>query len=630
MRITGKIISIILAFILGLTGIPATAAYVYAQDEEPQSVSFNVENHAAAAYLSEVSYEGVPYSLTQMPAYVQMAPEGSDRPAGYELETPGGGTLRIHNLTTQSGPELNLSVTNNSYTLYNLIPGCDYAYYLTDENDEITADGTIHPEGQLRMIRLEGSRNIRDLGGWKADGGTVRYGMLYRGATLLSAGGTYRATEDDLAMLAQMGVKTQIDLRNDTEVLNTQSGNIDYTQIPGASYQRYAIERYRNSVDPTIYPNNTVYLMRNVLDSIFREVRNNRPVYFHCRAGADRTGTLAFMIEGLLGVSRSDMDKDFELTSFYTERYRNSSDNSGYNEYTALVDYMDSLPGDSWQDKFVNWYIGRGFSYAELNEFRAAMIDGTPTVLKPKDPSVPEPVSLDTAIITVEDQTYTGEALSPEAVVELDGVRLTAGTDYDISYTNNTDAGQAVVTVTGKGDYAGTAIGTFTILAMKPDTIAVRGIASTYTYSGKAKKPSFKVECDGRILTAGSDYAVRWQSNTKVGRASAVITGCGNYEFEKKKTFKIIPRTPAGLKAVRKGARTVRVTWKKRSEAGGYQVRYARTLKAAGKKKTAGAKRSQAVLKNLPSNRKMYIRIRSYKKTSSGTFYSAWSKPVRR
>lgn len=51
---------------------------------------------------------------------------------------------------------------------------------------------------------------------------------------------------------------------------------------------------------------------------------SNYPVYFHCNAGADRTGTLAFLIEAVLGVSEEDVVKDYEITSFssYGARYR--------------------------------------------------------------------------------------------------------------------------------------------------------------------------------------------------------------------------------------------------------------------------------------------------------------------
>lgn len=54
--------------------------------------------------------------------------------------------------------------------------------------------------------------------------------------------------------------------------------------------------------------------LRCVIDA----VTHREPVYFHCTAGADRTGTLACVLEGLLGMSQSDIDKDYELTTFYS------------------------------------------------------------------------------------------------------------------------------------------------------------------------------------------------------------------------------------------------------------------------------------------------------------------------
>ena len=59
--------------------------------------------------------------------------------------------------------------------------------------------------------------------------------------------------------------------------------------------------------------------------------------------------------------------------------------------------------------------------------------------------------------------TYTGNALTPAPTVTLDGKTLTENTDYTVAYTDNTNAGTAKITVTGKGNYSGTAQGAFTI-----------------------------------------------------------------------------------------------------------------------------------------------------------------------
>ena len=112
-------------------------------------------------------------------------------------------------------------------------------------------------------------------------------------------------------------------------------------------------------------------------------VTHREPVYFHCTAGADRTGTLACVLEGLLGLSQSDIDKDYELTTFYSgsgsdaiARRRNETD------WKGLINAINAVSGDTFRDKCVHFAVGTcGISMADINAFRAAMIDGTPETL---------------------------------------------------------------------------------------------------------------------------------------------------------------------------------------------------------------------------------------------------------
>ena len=73
---------------------------------------------------------------------------------------------------------------------------------------------------------------------------------------------------------------------------------------------------------------------------------------------------------------------------------------------------------------------------------------------------------LDSAAVSAENQYYTGEALTPPVTVTLNGTALSEGTDYTVSFANNTDIGTASFTVTGAGNYTGTAAGTFEIVHM--------------------------------------------------------------------------------------------------------------------------------------------------------------------
>ena len=60
----------------------------------------------------------------------------------------------------------------------------------------------------------------------------------------------------------------------------------------------------------------------------------NYPIYFHCKAGADRTGTLAFFLEGICGCSQTDIDIDYELTSVCGDRRVRNTSRYGHRDDT--------------------------------------------------------------------------------------------------------------------------------------------------------------------------------------------------------------------------------------------------------------------------------------------------------
>ena len=73
----------------------------------------------------------------------------------------------------------------------------------------------------------------------------------------------------------------------------------------------------------------------------------------------------------------------------------------------------------------------------------------------------------DAWIQAISDQTYTGSAITPTVTVKDGETTLVLNTDYTVAYSNNVETGTATVTVTGMGNYSGTATANFTILADK-------------------------------------------------------------------------------------------------------------------------------------------------------------------
>ena len=232
--------------------------------------------------------------------------------------------------------------------------------------------GTLKPLDALRWIRTrDGSAeawNVRDLGGWACDGGTVKYGLLIRGGRISAA--------DRAALVGQLGVQHEIDLRG-REGRDPSDGEVA-TESPLGSDVRFTIADKAASYSLTPVATWQLYL-RCVIDA----VTHREPVYFHCTAGADRTGTLACVLEGLLGMSQSNIDKDYELTTFYSgsgtdalARRRNES------EWKRLISAINAVSGDTFRDKCVHFAVGTcGMSMTDINAYRAAMTNGTPDML---------------------------------------------------------------------------------------------------------------------------------------------------------------------------------------------------------------------------------------------------------
>ena len=82
-------------------------------------------------------------------------------------------------------------------------------------------------------------------------------------------------------------------------------------------------------------------------------------------------------------------------------------------------------------------------------------------------------------ISSVLNQTYTGKAITPTPIVTYSGKTLVKDTDYTLSYTNNTNAGQATINVSGKGNYVGTIQVKFTINKAS-DRITISPKTKTY------------------------------------------------------------------------------------------------------------------------------------------------------
>ena len=222
----------------------------------------------------------------------------------------------------------------------------------------------------VRWIDVEGTCNFRDIGGWNG----LNTGLVYRGAEPnCHTNADYlarhnqkchnlMATEKGLRVLSEdLGIRTDLDLRGESE-----SPTPKETPIPGAQLIRMRCGNYTNFLQNTEL---AAKLLRLFAD------RSNYPVYFHCYGGADRTGSLAFLLEGLCGVSEVDLAIDYELTSFSRIGRRARFDKPYF--YASMMAAMKRRPGATLREKFENYAIGEcGLTPQEVAAIRQILSNG--------------------------------------------------------------------------------------------------------------------------------------------------------------------------------------------------------------------------------------------------------------
>ncbi|MEY3362647.1 MAG: hypothetical protein RLZZ538_190 [Actinomycetota bacterium] len=178
-----------------------------------------------------------------------------------------------------------------------------------------------------RVVPLFAVHNFRDLGGYPtADGRHTRWRTLFR------ADGLYRLTPEDARIVTNLGVRTVVDLRTSNEVSErgtfpVKDHAVAYHHLPiiDATWGETQTPEFDDAVDFL------VWAYREMLEEAaprFADAINLLsqqsvlPAVFHCAAGKDRTGILAALVLGVLGVNEAIIAADYGLTQAATKRLR--------------------------------------------------------------------------------------------------------------------------------------------------------------------------------------------------------------------------------------------------------------------------------------------------------------------
>ena len=323
-------------------------------------------------------------------------PDG-DKPQSYSLrwkkEDMESGKMALH-LEDKLGWSGDMDIAEGAryVNITNLVPNDTYTYKVTAASGKVltqgtfTTTGTIHQcffSGDVKkkggvVLKGEGARNCRDLGGWKTlDGKTIKYRKVYRGGRLNEKWTPYPLNAQGQKEVLFEGIGAELDLRGNSDVIHEPA-------VAGLDHCSPVIEQGGKTMLVSDHAKT-----KECFEFVVNSVRKGRPVHFHCSLGRDRTGTLSILLMGLLGVREGDIAKEYELTYFAPVGYSVSSSDKSSNPtplfkntrkewvYSDVVPYFWELAGDGTFAEGVEKYLltVAGVSQQDIDDFRNLMLE---------------------------------------------------------------------------------------------------------------------------------------------------------------------------------------------------------------------------------------------------------------
>lgn len=248
-----------------------------------------------------------------------------------------------------------LGSTEKTLELYNLKADTQYYYRIRvcfTNSVETWAGGSFVTEASPRILSIGGIRNVRDIGGWKAaDGKTIRQGLLYRGTELDGANDEFKLTEEGRQfMLEELKIRTDMDLRWSDEIpvgIHALGDSVAHIYYGTPQYTGVFLDSGKETI-------------RRIFSDLAD--KDNYPIYLHCIYGRDRTGTVCALLEALLGVSKEDIRRDYQLSALHNRNIDSAFD--------GFLTQLDTYEGQTIQDKTENYLLSIGVTEEEIASIR--------------------------------------------------------------------------------------------------------------------------------------------------------------------------------------------------------------------------------------------------------------------
>ena len=296
-------------------------------------------------------------------------------------------SVNIHLATLSNfSDEVVINTTDlRRHTLENLLRNTTYYWKVVTDDGELTSSTfTFTTEDTARFISAGGVHNVRDFGGYMTKSGKrIKQGLVFRGSELnsenYSANGNHYANldEDNIDLFVnKLGIQVEYDLRsvgelkdNDPNVNSNLGVGVEYINNDWCPAYKY-ISRDTNNVH-LIAP-----VFRSMLEA------DTKHVYYHCWGGADRTGTMSFILGGFLGMSFTDLLLEYEFTTF-SKNYR--SRDEAYKEGQSFPEMIEQLYNNDAgydhtgnhdiQEICTNILLTAGLTQSELNTLTSILLE---------------------------------------------------------------------------------------------------------------------------------------------------------------------------------------------------------------------------------------------------------------
>ncbi len=222
------------------------------------------------------------------------------------------------------------------------------------------------PSDEVRPVFIAGASNVRDIGGRRnEDGRFVRQGAIFRGVELEDDEvRDHRLTTDGRrTFIRELGIRTDLDLREEAVGRNVRTGDwgdVRYVLIPCESWGRTLTGEWAEK-------------LRDVMEIVLDP--GNYPLYFHCYAGADRTGTVGTYLDCLLGLPKEVIKFNFSVTSLSCFDKRNWTLHGYREEFLAELDKMYPEAGGNRSEMIKAHLVALGIKREKIDKFLDYMLE---------------------------------------------------------------------------------------------------------------------------------------------------------------------------------------------------------------------------------------------------------------